>query len=85
MTWQDWVIDRQLRSVAGVADVVAFGGREKIYEIQATPALLVKYDITPLEIYQAVSRSNINVGGDVIQKNGQAGVCGAWHGLIKFY
>jgi len=72
LTWQDWVIDRQLRSVAGVADVVAFGGREKIYEIQATPALLVKYDITPLEIYQAVSRSNINVGGDVIQKNGQA-------------
>ncbi len=72
LTWQDWVIDRQLRSVAGVADVVAFGGREKIYEIQATPALLVKYDLTPLEIHQAVSRSNINVGGDVIEKNGQA-------------
>jgi cobalt-zinc-cadmium resistance protein CzcA len=72
LTLQNWVIDRQLRSVPGVADVVAFGGREKIYELQANPTLLNKYDITPLEVYQAVSRSNINVGGDVIERNGQA-------------
>ncbi len=64
LTWQNWVIDRQLRSVDGVADVVAFGGQEKIYEISVDPAKLSKYDITPLEIYQAVSRSNLNVGGD---------------------
>lgn len=69
---QNWVIDRQLRAVPGVADVVAFGGREKIYEIQVSPALLNRYDITPLDVYEAVSKSNINVGGDVIEKNGQA-------------
>jgi cobalt-zinc-cadmium resistance protein CzcA len=72
LTLQNWVIDRQLRSVSGVADVVAFGGRDKIYELQVDPALLTKYDITPLEVYQAVNRSNINVGGDVIERNGQA-------------
>lgn len=72
LTYQNWVIDRQLRSVSGVADVVAFGGQEKIYEISVEPALLSKYDITPLEVYQAVAKSNINVGGDVIEKNGQA-------------
>jgi heavy metal efflux system protein len=72
LTVQNWVIDRQMRAVSGVADVVGFGGREKIYEIQVSPALLVKYDLTPLEVYQAVSRSNLNVGGDVIEKNGQA-------------
>jgi len=71
-TLQNWVIDRQLRSVAGVADVVAFGGRDKIYELRVNPTQLVKYDITPLEVYQAVTRSNINVGGDVIERNGQA-------------
>ena len=71
-TIQNWVIDRQLRSVAGVADVVAFGGRDKIYELRVNPTQLVKYDITPLEVYQAVTRSNINVGGDVIERNGQA-------------
>lgn len=72
LTLHNWVIDRQLRSVAGVADVVAFGGREKIYEVQVTPTQLAKYNITPLEVYQAVNRSNINVGGDVIERNGQA-------------
>ncbi len=69
---QNWVIDRQLRAVPGVADVVAFGGREKIYEIQVDPAMLNRYDITPLDVFEAVSKSNINVGGDVIEKNGQA-------------
>lgn len=72
LTFQNWVIDRQLRSVPGVADVVAFGGQEKIYEITADPIKLAKYNITPLELYEATSKSNINVGGDVIEKNGQA-------------
>lgn len=72
LTLHNWVIDRQLRSVPGVADVVAFGGRERIFEIRVNPTQLAKYDITPLEVYQAVTRSNINVGGDVIERNGQA-------------
>lgn len=72
LTIQNWVIDRQLRSIPGVADLVAFGGAEKTYEIKADPIMLARYDITPLEIYNAVSKSNINVGGDVIEKNGQA-------------
>jgi heavy metal efflux system protein len=71
-TIQSWVVDRQLRSVPGVADIVAFGGAEKTYEISVNPLLLSKYDITPLEVYTAVSKSNINVGGDVIVKHGQA-------------
>jgi len=71
-TVQDWVIDRQLRSVAGVADVVSFGGEVKTYEISIDPHRLGNYNITPLEVYQAVARSNVNVGGDVIQKNSQA-------------
>lgn len=72
LTIQNWVIDRQLRSVAGVADVVAFGGEEKIYEVSVDPNRLSKYEITPLQVYEAVSKSNLNVGGDVILKNNQA-------------
>lgn len=72
LTLQNWVIDRQLRSVPGVADLVAFGGQEKTYEISVDPNRLSKYDITPLDVFDAVSKSNLNVGGDVIEKNGQA-------------
>lgn len=72
LTIQDWVVDRQLMAVPGVADVVAFGGQQKIYEIAVNPLKLQQYDLTPVELYEAVSKSNINVGGDIIEKNGQA-------------
>lgn len=69
---QDWVIERELLSVSGVADVVSFGGEQKIYEIKINPTELHNYDISPLDVYEAVSKSNINVGGDVIQQGDQA-------------
>lgn len=72
LTIQNWAIDRQLRAVPGVADVVAFGGQEKTYEVSVDPNRLSKYDVTPLEVFEAVNKSNLNVGGDVIEKNKQA-------------
>jgi heavy metal efflux system protein len=72
LTIQNWTIDRQLRAIAGVADVVAFGGREKTYEISVDPNRLAMFDITPLQIFEAVNKSNLNVGGDIIEKNNQA-------------
>lgn len=69
---QDWVIERRIRAVSGVADVVSFGGVVKTFEIGVNPNLLKKYDLTPLAVYDAVTKSNVNVGGDVIEKNDQA-------------
>src|SRR5690554_5847773 len=68
----DWVIERELVSVSGVADVVSFGGEEKIYEIKINPTELANYDLSPLEVFEAVSKSNINVGGDIIERGEQA-------------
>src|SRR5579872_3202534 len=45
-TMQDWVIDRQLRAVPGVGDIVSFGGRVKTYEIQVDPGKLNNLGIT---------------------------------------
>lgn len=82
LTLQNWVIDRQLRSIPGVADLQAFGGEDKVYEVCVDPNRLSGYDITPIDVYDAVSKSNLNVGGDVIEKNGQAFVVRGV-GLIK--
>ena len=71
-TMQDWVIDRQLRSVPGVADITSFGGEVKTYEIRVDPGKLTNIGITPLDVYNAVTKSNINIGGDVIEQNNQA-------------
>ncbi|MEN9613484.1 MAG: hypothetical protein RLZZ628_4298, partial [Bacteroidota bacterium] len=46
--------------------------QEKTYEISVDPNRLAKYNITPLQVFDAASKSNLNVGGDVIEKNGQA-------------
>jgi cobalt-zinc-cadmium resistance protein CzcA len=69
---QDWVIERELVAVPGIADIVSFGGEEKIYEIKINPTELANYDLSPLDVYEAVSKSNLNVGGDVIERGSQA-------------
>ena len=71
-TIQDWVLDRQFKSVLGVADVNSFGGEEKIFEISVNPNLLNQYNLSSLDVYNAVTKSNLNVGGDIIERNGQA-------------
>ena len=71
-TIQNWVLDRAFKSVPGVADVNSFGGEEKIFEVTVNPEFLSKYNLTALDVYSAISKSNINVGGDVIEKNGQS-------------
>src|SRR5580698_2102285 len=71
-TLQDWVVDRQLRSVPGVGDVTSFGGKTKTYEIQVDPRKLTSLNITPLDVFIAVQKTNINIGGDIIVQNHQA-------------
>ena len=71
-TLQDWVIERKLRAVPGVADIVSFGGEVKTFEVSVNPNQLISYGVTTLELYDAIARSNINVGGDVITKSSQA-------------
>jgi cobalt-zinc-cadmium resistance protein CzcA len=68
----EWVVERELLSVPGVASIASFGGEEKMFEIKVNPAELAAYHLSPLEVYEAVAKSNINVGGDVIQKGSQA-------------
>lgn len=68
----DWVIERELVAVPGVADIVSFGGEEKVYEIKINPTELANYDLSPLDVFDAVSKSNINVGGDIIERGAQA-------------
>ena len=71
-TLQDWVIERQIKSVAGIADVVSFGGKVKTIEVSLNPTLLANYGFTALDVDDAISKSNINVGGDVIKQGNQA-------------
>ena len=71
-TIQDWVIDRRLRAIPGIGDINSFGGKTKTYEITVDPGKLATLGITPLDVFAAVQKTNINVGGDMIIENNQA-------------
>src|SRR6202035_3586652 len=43
---EDWVVERRLRTVPGVVDVVGFGGPTKQYQVLVDPLKLKSYGIT---------------------------------------
>ena len=71
-TLEDWVIEKNLKAVPGVADVVSFGGKVRTFEVAANPGLLSKYGLTALDVFQALQRANVNVGGDILREGQQA-------------
>jgi cobalt-zinc-cadmium resistance protein CzcA len=71
-TLEDWVIEKNIKAVPGVGDVVSFGGKVKTYEVAVTPPLLTKYGLTALDVFQALQRANVNVGGDIVREGQQA-------------
>src|SRR5712672_2704032 len=73
-TLQDWVLQRRFRSVPGVIDVTAWGGKTKTYELQVDFNKLIAYGLTLPQLLQAVSNSNINVGGNTVNIGAQSAV-----------
>ena len=71
-TLQEWTLKPALRSVPGVAEVNAWGGLNKQYQIRVDPALLRKYDLSFDQVVEAVPRNNFNVGGGSIDRSGDA-------------
>ena len=71
-TIQDWVIDRRLRAVQGIGNINSFGGKTKTYEIKVDPGKLTSFGLTPLDVFTAVQKTNINIGGDMMIQNNEA-------------
>jgi len=70
-TLQDWFLRYQLNSVPGVAEVASVGGQVQQYQIDVDPNRLRAYSIPLSTVVEGVQRSNSNVGGNVIEHNGQ--------------
>jgi len=65
-TIQDWVVERKLRIVPGVADIVVMGGKTKEYQAEINLDRMRAYGLTLPQIINAISTSNANVGGRTI-------------------
>ena len=63
---QDWVVRPRLRRVPGVAEINAWGGLAKQFEVRAEPSKLAKYKLTLDEVIRALEENNKNVGGGYV-------------------
>jgi cobalt-zinc-cadmium resistance protein CzcA len=64
---EDWVVERKLRTVPGIVDVVGFGGPTKQYQVLVDPAKLRAYDLSLKQIFDALANGNRNAGGSYIE------------------
>ncbi len=67
---QDWNLRYWLEGVEGVAEVASVGGFVKQYQITLDPMRLRAYGISLNDVTEAVERSNIEVGGGVVEVAG---------------
>ncbi|MCC6680237.1 MAG: efflux RND transporter permease subunit [Phycisphaeraceae bacterium] len=64
---QDWYMRYELTAVDGVSEVAPVGGFIKQYQVVADPVKLLALNIPLREVRMAIDRSNIDVGGRVIE------------------
>ena len=66
-SYQDWYLKYQLTSVQGVAEVASIGGFVKEYQVTVDPTKLLAYNIPLKMVEMAISNSNNDVGGEVVE------------------
>ncbi|MDP7741174.1 MAG: CusA/CzcA family heavy metal efflux RND transporter [Lentisphaeria bacterium] len=70
-TLHDWVIKPRLSAVPGVAEVNTWGGELRQYHVLVDVAALLKYDLTMDDLFVALERNNLTVGGGNIVQAGE--------------
>src|SRR4051812_35161166 len=68
---QDWIVERQLKVVPGVADVVSRGGFIKQYQVVPNLTRLRSFGLTSQQLYSALQRGNANAGGGYMEQGPQ--------------
>ncbi|WP_035141063.1 efflux RND transporter permease subunit [Flavobacterium daejeonense] len=69
---QDWYVKFALQTVPGVAEVASFGGFEKQYQLVLDPLKMQYYNVSMMEVMQAVKTSNNDVGGRKFEMSDRA-------------
>jgi cobalt-zinc-cadmium resistance protein CzcA len=70
-TLHEWVIKPRLQSVPGVAEVNTWGGERKQYQVRVEPDKLVKFGLSLDDVFAALAKNNLNVGGGYVVQAGE--------------
>jgi cobalt-zinc-cadmium resistance protein CzcA len=68
---EDWVLEKQFKSVPNVVDVSSFGGITREYQVRVDPAKLVAYGLSIGQVEQQLANNNVNAGGGFIEEGQQ--------------
>jgi len=64
---EDWVVEKNLKSVPDIVDVASFGGPTREYQVRLDPNRLVAYGLSLAQVEQQLTNNNANAGGSFIQ------------------
>jgi multidrug efflux pump subunit AcrA (membrane-fusion protein) len=64
---EDWVVEKNLKSVPNIVDVNSFGGPTREYQVRVDPDKLVAYGLSIGQVEQQLTNNNVNAGGSFIE------------------
>ena len=65
---QDWVLNKQFKSVPNVVDVSSLGGTTREYQVRVDPDKLISYGLNIAQVEQQLTNNNVNAGGSFIEQ-----------------
>src|SRR5262244_3174473 len=69
---EDWVVEKNLKSVPDIVEVATFGGPTREYQVRLDPNKLVAYGLNIAQVEQQLAANNVNAGGSFIERGAQA-------------
>jgi cobalt-zinc-cadmium resistance protein CzcA len=64
---EDWVVEKNLKSVPDIVDVATFGGPTREYQVRLDPNKLIAYGLSIAQVEQQLTNNNVNAGGSFIE------------------
>src|ERR1700722_19279079 len=64
---EDWVIEKNFKSVPNVVDVASFGGPTREYQVRIDPEKLIAYGLSIGQVEQQLTNNNATAGGSFIE------------------
>ena len=69
---EDWTLEREFKTIPGVADVVSFGGPTRTVEVRLNPLRLASLGLSSSDVAQALGQNHANAGGGLLTHGQEA-------------
>jgi cobalt-zinc-cadmium resistance protein CzcA len=64
---EDWILEKQFKSVPNVVDVSSLGGTTREYQVRVDPSKLIAHGLSIGQLESQLASNNVNAGGSFIQ------------------